>query len=102
MCLCVWKDKYTNKYTRDIDNSSASYIRFTFCATDRQYVSYTITKSDHEMHNKYEWAEIKAGDFIEVVYCAKDISLFALSSEQKLRRTRMGTYRMHVLERVCA
>ena len=29
------------------------------------------------------------GDFIEVVYCAKHVKLFGLSSEQKMRQTRL-------------
>eukprot|EP01084_Bolivina_argentea_P267147 453401_1 len=84
-------NKYTNKKNKTIDKShigSGYYIRFSFCATDRRYATYTITKKDHQMVNKYEWINAKAGDFVEVVYCAKDITLFALTSEQKMNRTR--------------
>ena len=41
------------------------------------------------MISKFEWININVGDFIEVVYCAKHVKIFALSSEHKMRQTRL-------------
>ena len=39
--------------------------------------------------SRAEWMNLNVGDFIEIIYCAKDITYFALSSEQKMRQTRL-------------
>ena len=83
------KDKYTNKIDKTIDETNAYLIRYSFSATDRNYSSYTISKTDHQMISKFEWTNINVGDFIEVVYCAKNVKLFALHSEQKMRQTQL-------------
>lgn len=41
------------------------------------------------MISKFEWLNINVGDFIEVVYCAKNVKLFALNSELKMRQTKL-------------
>eukprot|EP00483_Globobulimina_turgida_P004836 UN04845 len=86
----IINDKYTNKHNKTSSTSHSGhvyYIEFSFCATDRNYATYTISKQDHQMLNKYEWMNVKVGDVVEIVYCAKDITLFALTSEQGMSRT---------------
>eukprot|EP01083_Nonionella_stella_P032680 89424_1 len=86
--------KYTNKHTKTMDNSGPAhvrYIKFSFCATDRNYATYTIAKTDHQIMNKYEWINLNEGDYIEVVYCAKEITLFELFSERKRKHNRWNS-----------